>query len=45
MESASTRAFGQAANEGVVSTRSARLRRLLLSDKLEFLMEAHNGLR
>jgi phosphoenolpyruvate phosphomutase len=34
----------QATNEGVVRSRSARLRQMLLSDELEFLMEAHNGL-
>src|SRR5215471_15714585 len=33
-----------AANETVARTRSARLRQMLLSDQLEFLMEAHNGL-
>ena len=32
------------ANEGVALTRSARLRQMLVSDQLEFLMEAHNGL-
>src|ERR1700729_3050013 len=37
-------AFAHAANEGVMPTRSAKLRRMLLSDQLEFLMEAHNGL-
>jgi phosphoenolpyruvate phosphomutase len=40
--------FAHAANEGVPNTptrtRSARLRAMLLSDRLEFLMEAHNGL-
>ena len=36
--------FDKAANEGVGRSRSARLRQMLLSDKLEFLMEAHNGL-
>src|ERR1700757_5321190 len=30
--------------ENTGATRSARLRRMLLSDQLEFLMEAHNGL-
>ena len=43
-DSSAAPAFAQAANEGVVNTRSARLRQMLLSDKLEFLMEAHNGL-
>jgi phosphoenolpyruvate phosphomutase len=33
-----------AVNEGVARSRSARLRQMLLSDQLEFLMEAHNGL-
>jgi phosphoenolpyruvate phosphomutase len=36
--------FEQASNEGVARSRSARLRQMLLSDELEFLMEAHNGL-
>jgi len=36
--------FEHAANEGVARSRSARLRQMLLSDELEFLMEAHNGL-
>jgi phosphoenolpyruvate phosphomutase len=36
--------FDHAANEGVSRSRSARLRQMLLSDQLEFLMEAHNGL-
>jgi phosphoenolpyruvate phosphomutase len=31
-------------NTGVEQSRSARLRQMLLSDQLEFLMEAHNGL-
>src|SRR5690242_21205391 len=31
-------------NETAARTRTARLRQMLLSDKLEFLMEAHNGL-
>src|ERR1700730_19285650 len=35
---------GDAANEGVVSSRSAKLRQMLQSAELEFLMEAHNGL-
>jgi phosphoenolpyruvate phosphomutase len=43
-DSSAQPAFARAANEGVVNTRSARLRQMLLSDKLEFLMEAHNGL-
>jgi phosphoenolpyruvate phosphomutase len=33
-----------AADEGVARSRSARLRQMLGSDELEFLMEAHNGL-
>jgi phosphoenolpyruvate phosphomutase len=32
------------ANENKASSRSAKLRQMLLSDELEFLMEAHNGL-
>ncbi len=36
--------FAPAANEGIAGSRSARLRQMLLSDTLEFLMEAHNGL-
>src|ERR1700744_852582 len=32
------------ANEAAGATRSAKLRQMLLSDQLEFLMEAHNGL-
>jgi phosphoenolpyruvate phosphomutase len=32
------------ATERAGATRSAKLRRMLLSDQLEFLMEAHNGL-
>ncbi len=40
----STPAPDDAANEGLVSSRSARLRQMLRSDQLEFLMEAHNGL-
>jgi phosphoenolpyruvate phosphomutase len=32
------------ASENAGATRSAKLRRMLLSDQLEFLMEAHNGL-
>src|ERR1700757_1090504 len=44
MESPPTPALHPAANEGVVRTRSERLRQMLLSDQLEFLMEAHNGL-
>jgi phosphoenolpyruvate phosphomutase len=36
--------FDHAGNEGVSRSRSARLRQMLLSDELEFLMEAHNGL-
>src|ERR1700710_1181977 len=32
------------ANESGGATRSAKLRRMLLSPQLEFLMEAHNGL-
>jgi phosphoenolpyruvate phosphomutase len=37
-------AFPNAANEGVVGSRSSKLRLMLQSDQLEFLMEAHNGL-
>src|SRR6201996_52613 len=37
-------AFPNAANEGVVGSRSSKLRQMLQSDQLEFLMEAHNGL-
>src|SRR3981081_3444044 len=44
MESSATRDLDPAANEGVMRTRSERLRQMLLSDQLEFLMEAHNGL-
>jgi phosphoenolpyruvate phosphomutase len=33
-----------AAGQGAVATRSAKLRRMLQSTQLEFLMEAHNGL-
>ncbi|HVW70755.1 MAG TPA: phosphoenolpyruvate mutase [Steroidobacteraceae bacterium] len=33
-----------AANESAAATRSAKLRQMLLSDQLEFLLEAHNGL-
>ena len=40
----STPAQGDAANEGIVSSRSAKLRQMLQSDQLEFIMEAHNGL-
>jgi phosphoenolpyruvate phosphomutase len=36
--------FDKTVNEGVARSRSARLRQMLLSDELEFLMEAHNGL-
>ena len=32
------------ANESAGATRSAKLRQMLLSEQLEFLMEAHNGL-
>jgi phosphoenolpyruvate phosphomutase len=39
-----TAGFDHAVNEGVARSRSARLRQMLLSDSLEFLMEAHNGL-
>ncbi len=35
---------GEASGGAVASTRSARLREMLLSRQLEFLMEAHNGL-
>jgi phosphoenolpyruvate phosphomutase len=42
---ASARAPGTpAANESAGATRSAKLRQMLLSEQLEFLMEAHNGL-
>src|SRR5882672_10260344 len=44
MESPATRELGPAANEAALRTRSERLRQMLLSDQLEFLMEAHNGL-
>ena len=40
-----TTARGEApAGAAAALTRSARLRRMLLSERLEFLMEAHNGL-
>jgi phosphoenolpyruvate phosphomutase len=39
---ANSRAPGTSENAG--ATRSAKLRQMLLSDQLEFLMEAHNGL-
>ncbi len=39
---ANSRAAG--ASENASATRSAKLRQMLLSDQLEFLMEAHNGL-
>ena len=32
------------ADQDTAGTRSAKLRRMLLSPRLEFLMEAHNGL-
>ena len=42
---ASARAPGTpGANESAGATRSAKLRQMLLSEQLEFLMEAHNGL-
>ena len=42
---ASARAPGtRGANESAGATRSAKLRQMLLSEQLEFLMEAHNGL-
>ena len=42
---ASARAPGTpGANESASATRSAKLRQMLLSEQLEFLMEAHNGL-
>src|SRR6201996_6045549 len=44
MQSPAVPAFDQAANEGVVGSRSAKLRQMLRSEQLEFLMEAHNGL-
>ena len=44
MESPPARALEPAANEGIMRTRTERLRQMLLSDQLEFLMEAHNGL-
>src|SRR3977135_7079 len=44
MESSATRDLDPAANEGVMRTRSERLRRMLQSEQLEFLMAAHNGL-
>ncbi len=37
-------ALGQPADREVVPTRSAKLRHMLHSDQLEFLLEAHNGL-
>jgi len=37
-------AIDTAAGRGATLTRSAKLRQMLLSDQLEFLMEAHNGL-
>ncbi len=43
-QESSTPAVLRSANETVARTRSARLRQMLLSDQLEFLMEAHNGL-
>src|SRR3989440_2043021 len=44
MELPRTRELEPAANEGVMRTRSERLRQMLHSDQLEFLLEAHNGL-
>src|SRR3984893_6194299 len=44
MESSPTRDLDPAANEGVMRTRSERLRQMLISNELEFMMEAHNGL-
>src|SRR5262249_16793182 len=43
-ESSSTTMLRSAANENVARARSARLRQMLLSEQLEFLMEADNGL-
>jgi len=37
-------AIDTAAGRGATLSRSAKLRQMLLSDQLEFLMEAHNGL-
>ena len=37
-------ACDRAASEQVNATRSGRLRQMLRSERLEFLMEAHNGL-
>ena len=36
--------LGRSVNESVAPTRTAKLRRMLQSPELEFLMEAHNGL-
>src|ERR1700748_1403110 len=41
---ATARAPRATANETAGASRSAKLRQMLLSDQLEFLMEAHNGL-
>src|SRR5258708_35301021 len=42
---ASARGLGdRGAKERAGATRSAKLRQMLLSEQLEFLMEAHNGL-
>jgi len=38
------RAVDRAADHRMLPTRSAKLRRMLQSPQLEFLMEAHNGL-
>jgi phosphoenolpyruvate phosphomutase len=44
MRQSAADAAAQAARAAAAPTRSARLRRMLLSPQLEFLMEAHNGL-
>jgi phosphoenolpyruvate phosphomutase len=44
LETSTLPAFDPATSEHIVRTRSAKLRRMLLSEQLEFLMEAHNGL-
>jgi phosphoenolpyruvate phosphomutase len=44
LNAAARAARAPGANESAAATRSAKLRRMLLSDQLEFLLEAHNGL-
>ena len=44
MSAATVAPLPRAAKKAVPLTRSAKLRRMLLSDQLEFLLEAHNGL-